>query len=148
MLKKWKWEKLEPDFDIGQAVWVVKSPIDITAKSYVEKGFVFRIHIEVTCNSADYIWWLQDDDKRPIGQYRFDNIYRTKKEAAKACLIRNKEWALRKLEGEVHEAKVSLAGFKKYSKGALEETIKELEELVKSKTKELKALKESANEKS
>ena len=45
MTKKWKWEKLEPAFDIGQAVWVIKTPIDTTAKSYVVKGFVCRIHL-------------------------------------------------------------------------------------------------------
>lgn len=148
MNKKWKWEKLGPAFNIGQAVWVVKNPIDSIGESYIVKGFVFRIHIEVTCNSVNYTWWIQNESKLPIGQYNFDNIYRTKKEAAKACSIRNKEWALRKLEGEVHEAKVSLDGFKRYSKGALEAAIKELEELVKSKTRELRDLKGSINEKS
>lgn len=147
MTKKWKWEKLEPAFDIGQAVWIIKTPIDTTVKSYVVKGFVCRIHIEVMSNSANYTWWLQDEIARPIGQYNFDDIYPTKKEAMKECSIRNQEWVLRKLEGEVHEAKVSLEGFKKYSKGALEAAIKELEELVKRKTKELKELKEDKNEK-
>lgn len=121
MTKKWKWEKLEPAFDIGQAVWVIKNdPSDVAAKSYIVKGFVYRSHIDVTSNSADYTWWLQDDDKRPIGQYNFDNIYRTKKEATKACSIRNKKWALRRLESEIHEAKVSLDGFKEYSEGEIE----------------------------
>lgn len=147
MTKKWKWEKFEPVFDIGQAVWVIKNdPTDITAKSYIVKGFVYRINIEITCNSANYIWGLHDSASRSIGQYNFDNIYRTKKEAAKACSIRNKKWALRRLESEIHEAKVSLEGFKKYSKGALESTIKELEDLVKSKTRELKELGADKNE--
>ena len=130
----WSWKQVRPPkFRLGQKVWVLYD-------EQVSRFEITRIDAVFVADAEpiyDYSGYIIGDS-----YHRFnESVLRgTKKEAAEALHIKQHKLKLERLRSEKHELLIELDMFKRYSSGALEKRIKELEADVSKKCNELAQL--------
>ena len=133
-MPKWSWKNVcPPKFKLGQKAWVLYD-------EQVSRFEITRIDAVFVADAEpiyDYSGYIIGDS-----YHRFnESVLRgTKKEAAEALHIKQHKLKLERLRSEKNELLIELDRFKRYSSGALEKTIKELEADVNKTCRELEKL--------